>query len=317
MSMRGRFVWEDLMTTDTKSAATFYNKVAGLKTAPAQFDPSYTTFVASGTGMGGLMPLAEDAKAMGAPPNWLSYVGTDNVDDTVRQAQLLGGNVLKAATDIPKVGRFAILRDPQGAVFAVFSAAQPFPAQTSVPAGHMSWHELATTNHAAAFVFYQQLFGWETTSEMDMGPQGVYRMFGPAGSKAPFGGIYTKSPQQPGPPAWLPYIKVADAKAATEKARSLGAQILHGPADVPGGGLITTGIDPQGAAFALHQSGPAAAPSRAAASPKPRSKPKAKAGTKKRATKPTKKATKATKKKKAAPKKKPVKKATRKAGPKK
>jgi len=293
--MRGRFVWEDLMTTDTKAAAAFYNKVAALKTAPAPSDPSYTTFMAGGAGMGGLMRMADEAKAMGAPPNWLSYVGTESVDNTLHRAELLGGRVLKPAADIPNVGRFAILRDPQGAVFAVFSTTQSLPAASSVPVGHMSWHELATSDMNAAFLFYQQLFGWHVVSDMDMGAMGTYRVFAAEGSNDTMGGMYSKPPESPRPSAWLPYIKVADVKAATAKAKALGAAIFHGPAQVPGGGWITMGADPQGAAFALHQT--AAAPSRAAASPK--RKPKASA------------------KKKAAPRKKSAKKAKRKAGSKK
>ena len=54
--------------------------------------------------------------------------------------------------------------------------------------------------------------------------------------------MYTKPAQQPGPPAWLPYIKVAHVKGATDVARKLGATILHGPAEVPGGGWITMGV---------------------------------------------------------------------------
>jgi hypothetical protein len=305
MSMRGRFVWEDLMTTDTKAAATFYSKVAGLKTAPAPFDPSYTTFLASERGMGGLMRMADEAKAMGAPPNWLSYVGVESVDNTVQQAGLLGAKVLKPAADIPNVGRFAILQDPQGAVFAVFSTTLPFPAPATVPLGHMSWHELTTSDMQAAFLFYQQLFGWHVVSDADMGGIGTYRVFAREGSNYSLGGMYTKPPQQPGPPAWLPYIKVADVRGATAKAKALGAQILHGPADVPGGGLITMAIDPQGAAFALHET---PAPAKAAT----KVTKKATAAAKKRVTKAT--------KKKTAPKKKPAKKKVakkRKAGSKK
>jgi len=307
MSMRGRFVWEDLMTTDTTSAATFYDKVAGLKTAPAPFDPSYTTFLASGTGMGGLMLMASEAKAMGAPPNWLSYVGTDSVDDTVRQAELLGGKVLKPAADIPNVGRFAILQDPQGAVFAVFSTPQSLPAASPVPLGHISWHELATSDMNAGFAFYQQLFGWHVMSDTDMGAMGTYRVFAAEGSNDTIGGMYSKPPEPPRPSAWLPYLKVADVKAATAKARALGATIFHGPAQVPGGGWITMGADPQGAAFAVHSTpGTATSP-----------KPKAKAGAKRKSMAAKKKAA-PKKKKPASPKRKPKARAKkRKAGSKK
>jgi len=296
--MRGQFVWHELMTTDAKAAVGFYSKVAQLTTQPAPFDKTYTTFMASGRPMGGLMVLAG-----GAPPNWLSYIGTADVDETTRKAESLGAKVVKAPAPVPDGGRFAILEDPQGAVFAIyaFKPGQGGDApSTDVPLGHSSWHELSTSDHAAAFSFYQQLFGWHTTSSMDMGAQGIYRMFGPAGAKDPFGGMYTKAPGSPGGPNWLPYIKVADARPATATAKKNGAQILHGPAQVPGGGWITMGIDPQGAMFAVH-SVPAAAP--------------AKATTKKAATKKSAKKKSAPKKKAAAPKKKKAKAAKKKAAP--
>jgi predicted enzyme related to lactoylglutathione lyase len=301
--MKGQFVWHELMTTDAKAAVGFYSKVARLTTQPAPFDKTYTTFMASGRPMGGLMVLAG-----GAPPNWLSYIGTADVDETTRKAESLGAKVVKPPAPVPDGGRFAILQDPQGAVFAVyaFKQGQGGEAPSDVPLGHSSWHELATTDHAAAFSFYQQLFGWHTTSSMDMGAQGIYRMFGPAGAKDPFGGMYTKAPGSPGGPNWLPYIKVADARPATAAAKKNGAKILHGPAQVPGGGWITMGIDPQGAAFAIHSTAQAA-PTKKKAAPAKR----------KAASKPKGKATKKTTKKKAAKKKAAPRRAKKKAGSKK
>jgi hypothetical protein len=302
--MRGQFVWHELMTTDASAAVGFYSKVARLKTQPAPFEKTYTMFVAGGRPMGGLMVVAGDAS-----PNWLTYIGTVDVDETTRKAESLGGKVVKAPAPVPDGGRFAILEDPQGATFAVYSFPQAQSGNApsgDIPLGHSSWHELATSDHAAAFSFYQQLFGWQTTSSMDMGPQGVYRMFGPAGAKEPFGGMYTKAAGSPGGPNWLPYIKVADARPATATAKKNGAQILHGPAQIPGGGWITMGVDPQGAMFAVHSVA-------AAAKPAPATKKKA-APAKKRAA--TKKASRAKKrvatKKKAAPRR-----ATKKAGSKK
>ena len=86
MSIRGWFVWEELMTTDKTSAARFYGKVAGLKTQAAPFDPKYTTFLGSAGSMGGLMDLPDEAKAGGTPPSWISYIGTPNADETARLA---------------------------------------------------------------------------------------------------------------------------------------------------------------------------------------------------------------------------------------
>jgi uncharacterized protein len=296
--MKGQFVWHELMTTDAKAAVGFYSKVAKLKTQPAPFEKTYTMLVGGGRPMGGLMVLAGDAGS-GTPPSWLTYIGTPDVDDTTRKAESLGAKVVKTPAPVPDGGRFAILQDPQGAVFAIYSmpAAQTGNApSTDIPLGHTSWHELATTDHAAAFSFYQQLFGWHTTSSMDMGPQGVYRMFGPAGAKDPFGGMYTKAPGSPGGPNWLPYIKVSDARPATTTAKKAGAQILTGPMQVPGGGWISMGIDPQGAMFAVHSVAAAAKP--AAATKKKKAAPAKKRVAAKTKSKGTKKKT---AKKKAAP----------------
>jgi predicted enzyme related to lactoylglutathione lyase len=304
MSIRGRFVWEELMTTDVASAISFYNKIAGLKAGKA--DPGYTHLEGSNGQMGGVMPLPDEAKKGGTPPCWVSYVGVENTDQAARMLTTLGGKVHKAPWDIADGGRIAIVADPQGAMFALYSnpkaAAPPPPPKP----GHASWHELATSDHVAAFSFYQNLFGWHVVNDMDMGPaMGIYRLFAAQGMTEAFGGMYTKPAQQPGPPAWLPYIKVADAKAATARAKSLGAQIMHGPAEVPGGGWIMMGADPQGVMFALHQTpGKATSPKRAA-------KAGAKAGVKKNAAAKRKTAP----KKKSATKKKVAKK--RKAGAKK
>ena len=110
MAIRGQFVWEELTTTDLASASAFYAAVTGLTTAPAPFDATYTLLVGKAGPMGGLFPLPEAARAMGAPPNWLMYVGTPNVDKTVKQAASLGARVLKEPTDIPQAGRFAVDR---------------------------------------------------------------------------------------------------------------------------------------------------------------------------------------------------------------
>ena len=312
--VRSRFVWHELMTTDTKSAAAFFSKLIGWKTQVAPQDKSYTLFLDGSRQAAGLMALPEDAKAMGAPPSWLSYIGTPDVDKTARQAASLGGKVLRPPTDIPTVGRFAVLQDPQGAAFAAFTPASGGQAPAGDPGvGEYSWHELMTTDRAAAFSFYQNLFGWEATGTMEMGPQGTYQMFGLDGKA--FGGMFKADPM-PGPPMWLPYVRVADVTKAAATITSLGAKVINGPMTIPDGDMIVQALDAQGAMFALH-SKPAAAGKAAPAKAKPaaqartraaRPKKKAKAA---KAKAPKAKAPKAKAKKAKAPKVKAKKKATR------
>ena len=277
------------MTSDTKSAANFYTKVAGWKTQVWDQNPSYTMFTAKGRPMAGLMALPEPS----SPLMWLVYIGTPNVEETARQAEGLGGKVLKKPADIPTIGRFAIIQDPQGALFAAFT---PLPQPTSPDAsggiGDFSWHELVTTDWRGAFGFYKSLFGWKETESMDMGPEmGTYQMYGWKGRT--LGGMMNKPRQSPGPPAWLSYINVADSKKAAATVKQIGGRIINGPMEVPGGSWIAAGLDLQGAAFAVHSAKPSpktstprkAKPARRAAAAKPVKKKLAK---KKKSSKKTK-----------------------------
>jgi predicted enzyme related to lactoylglutathione lyase len=279
--VRGRFVWHELMTTDPKAAASFYTRVTGWKTQAWDQSPDYTMFTANGAPMAGYMRLPADAKAMGAPPSWLSYIGTPDLDRTLGLARELGATILKGATEIPTVGRFAVVQDPQGAVFAPFTPAGSEMGGGEPKIGDFSWHELATTDWQAALSFYQRLFGWEKSTAMDMGAGGTYQMYG--WKNRMLGGMYNKPATVQGPATWLPYILVADTKRAAATAQKLGATIINGPMEVPGGGWIAQGIDPQGAMFAVHSTAPAATGA-------PKKKAAKKAARKKVAKKSTKKA---------------------------
>jgi predicted enzyme related to lactoylglutathione lyase len=263
-SFHGRFVWQELMTEDTASAATFYSKVVGWHTQPSAVDPSYTQFGVGSSYSAGMMKVPDEARAAGAKPQWLPYIGAADIEATVAAAERLGGTVKRAAHDIPTIGRFAILSDPQGAAFAVFKPASDGTPPPAAPArGSFAWMELATSNYEAAFDFYSKLFGWQAMHRMDMGPQGVYLIFGADGAQR--GGIYKLNQERSSRPYWLPYAEVASADAAAAAATAAGGKVIVGPLEVPGGGRIAQVIDPSGAMFAVH-SMPAAKP---AAPPKP------------------------------------------------
>ncbi|MGQ0732772.1 MAG: VOC family protein, partial [Acidobacteriota bacterium] len=111
--------------------------------------------------------------------------------------------------------------------------------------------ELYTTDAAAALTFYGEALGWKPTEAMDMGPAGVYHMFGRhLGS---LGGMMTKTPDMAAvPTCWLLYFRVSDVHAAAETVKAKGGQVRMGPMEVPGGDWIAQCVDPQGGAFALH-----------------------------------------------------------------
>jgi hypothetical protein len=213
---------------------------------------AYTMWLAGETPIGGTMQLPAESAAAGAPSHWMMYVGSDDVDATVRQATALGAKVCVAPQDIPNIGRFAVLWDPQGAMFALYKSLNPaVPPLTKPGIGQVSWHELATTDPVAAFRFYQTLFGWDETGTHDMGPMGLYRMIGHG--TLSLGAMFTKPAEMPAPPHWLLYVRVADIHATVALVKQHGGQVLNGPMEVPGGDWVAQCLDPLGAAFAVHQ----------------------------------------------------------------
>ena len=257
--VRGKFVWYELMTTDPDAATDFYQGVIGWGAQAWEGgETPYTMWTVGERPVGGMMQLPEEAQAQGAPPHWLAYVGTPDVDATVARASELGGSVIVPPTDLPDVGRFAVVADPLGAVFAVFTPGGEHPMPSGAPqSGEFSWHELATTDYEAAFDFYHDLFGWDKAEAMDMGEAGIYQMYGLPGSEHPLGGMFNKPPEMPGPPAWLCYTTVDDVTPTSERVKELGGQVLNGPMEVPGGDMIAMCLDPQGAMFAVHSTGSA------------------------------------------------------------
>jgi predicted enzyme related to lactoylglutathione lyase len=264
--VRGHFLWHELMTSDPAAALLFYPRVVGWAVREAAHDPSYSLLTFDEVPRAGVLRLPEEASAAGMPPSWLSYIGTSDVDETVRRAAALGASVLRAPTDVPGLSRFAILRDPQGAPFAAFAPRNGASADSESARGGFSWHELATSDGEAAWEFYAALFGWEKTEAMDMGPMGTYQMFG-WGNRS-LGGIYTLPRDLEIASSWLPYAEVDDSRRASSAVEAGGGRVVSAPMQVPGGSWVAKMVDPQGAVFAVHSlavSAPATAPEAPAA----------------------------------------------------
>jgi predicted enzyme related to lactoylglutathione lyase len=246
----GKFVWYELMTSDTKSAESFYRDVIGWNGKDAGMPgQSYTLLGRGESHVAGLMPIPQDAVAAGARPSWIGYIAVDDVDAYTKLVKDKGGTIHREPADIPGVGRFAIVSDPQGVMFALFKGAgTPPPAVAPGTPGHAGWHELHALNGEKAFEFYSGMFGWTKADAMPMGDTGVYQLFAVDG--VPVGGMMTKMPQSP-QPFWVYYFNVPEIQAAEARVKSGGGQIINGPMQVPGGSWIVQCLDPQGAMFAL------------------------------------------------------------------
>jgi predicted enzyme related to lactoylglutathione lyase len=248
----GKFVWYELMTTDTDAAATFYGSVVGW--TPQSMDMgemAYTIFNVpdANRGIGGMMTLPDELKSMGVPPNWTGYVAVDDVDAMAKKFTDNGGSVRRPPADIPTVGRFAVVADPQGAVIIVFKPLpqENPPSEPTMTPGFVGWHELYAREWSSAFDFYAKVFGWTKDMAMDMGEMGTYQTFAHNGTM--IGGMMTMTPDMP-MPAWGYYFIVEGIDTAIDKIKAGGGQVLNGPMEVPGG-FTAQALDPQGAYFAV------------------------------------------------------------------
>jgi predicted enzyme related to lactoylglutathione lyase len=250
-SSNHNFVWYELLTTDTGAAESFYSGVFGWRVTDSGLtDRRYSILSAGEVPVGGLMALPRHLADAGGRPGWMGYVGVGSVDDHAARLRQSGGAIHRAPEDIPGVGRFAIVSDPQGANFALFQGppGQQPPAVAPGTAGHVGWNELYAANWQEAFSFYTGLFGWTKDQAVDMGPMGVYQLFA-AGGPA-IGGMMNKPKESPRP-AWLFYWNVEAIDAAAARVTDKGGKILNGPMQVPGGTWIVQCSDPQGALFAM------------------------------------------------------------------
>jgi predicted enzyme related to lactoylglutathione lyase len=200
--------------------------------------------------IGGMVPL--DA-AHGIPSHWIGYLGVADVDAACAKADAIGGKTCVPPTDIPGVGRFAVVEDSTGAVFSPFRGTGEAPPEPrNPPAGTFAWNELMTTDPAKAAEFYGALTGW-THERMEM-PTGTYWLFKRGDAFA--AGMMQMPPDAPSRPNWLPYVAVADCDASAATVPELGGQLFVQPTDIRDWGRFAVAQDPTGAVFAMLQSRP-------------------------------------------------------------
>lgn len=254
----GDFIWYELITEDSHAAAKFYSKVVGWNIVASGmpgpgYDFLHTRDEVSGeeNSVGGMMQLDDEMKAGGARPVWLGYIGVENIDATIQRLKAAGGSIKVPVVDIDNVGRMAMVADPQGVPFYLLQAIGDQPslafASDRPRPGHCAWNELSSTDPAASWQFYSDMFGWVKDGEMDMGMDGKYEFIRHG---TVIGAILPKPAMMP-VPMWSYYFRVADIDAAMRSVKDNGGQIMYGPGEVPGGDFIISGMDPQGAAFSL------------------------------------------------------------------
>ncbi len=242
----GAFSWSELMTADPDAVVKFYGTVLGWsdKVMPMP-QGDYHVQMAGERRAGGIMALPDP----GLPTAWLQYITVDDVDETAKRAVELGGQIVVPAMDIPMVGRFCGLLDPQNVFFHIIKYEQTEggdePVVEFAPSfathGCFSWYQLVTTDVGGATEFYSRLLGWEIEQQqMPSGPYNLIKV-----SDEGMGGLM-KVWSDDTPPHWGAYVTVDDADAVAASATGAGGKVIVPPTDIEGVGRFATLQDPTG-----------------------------------------------------------------------
>ena len=243
----GAPVWFELMTEDPDAAQAFYGSILGWTFEPMPGGPEmdYRIATAGGETVAGVMRTPDHATAM--PDMWFFYVGVTDVDASAEKVKLLGGRVDIEPTDIPDVGRFAFVTDPQGAHFYLMRGDRDRESTAFAPMkpGHCCWNELVTSDQKAALDFYHEMFGWENGGSMPMGgDMGDYTFINHNDEMI---GAVMDAPEKDTKPFWNFALQVADIDAAKAAVETGGGTVRIGPTELPNdGGWLIQATDPQG-----------------------------------------------------------------------
>jgi predicted enzyme related to lactoylglutathione lyase len=191
-----------------------------------------------------VLPLHEQAVARGARPHWLGQIEVEEVDRTAEALIERGATRMGQSATFPDGHRFAVLRDPGGAVLGLVS-----PSAYKEP-NHVVWHQLNTLDLEKVTAAYAELFGWQMTELKQHAEHGAFQQFRWPDSDHDCGAI-TDITGEPGRhPHWLFQFRVPDLARAVELVRAAGGLVL-GPFAWGNGERVAVCDDPQGAAFAL------------------------------------------------------------------
>ena len=160
---QGVTCWIDLQVPDAQAAASFYGDLLGWEThdaLPPEVPASYLIATLDGRDAAAIEPREGEAF-------WLTYIAVDDVDAMVPVAVQAGGTVVDGPHDAGPGGRWAEVRDPQGAVFRLWQARNRLGSQVNNVPGSWNFSDLHTADVSRDLDFYRRVFGWEVE---DMGP---------------------------------------------------------------------------------------------------------------------------------------------------
>lgn len=247
----GRWIWADLVTSDVAVAADFYGKVFGwtFETYGGDDDrETYTLALADGLPIGGLVFDQRALKDKVPSARWIGLISVPDVRTAADAVTRGGGKVVVAPTPLGERGDTAVFQDPEGTLFGVVHSKNGDPADYLGDLNEWFWIDLWTANVDQATKFYSGVAGYSVVPLEKPGLRSGAHLV--SGNFVRAGVMEKKDPRVSS--VWLPYLRVADAQAATDKARAAGGTIVREPVNL-GQVIVAIIADPTGAPVGVAQ----------------------------------------------------------------
>jgi hypothetical protein len=247
----GRWVWADLITADVAAAADFYGQVFGwtFETYGGEDDrDTYTLALADGLPIGGLVFDQRAMKDKTPSARWIGLISVADVRAAADAVTRSGGTVVVAPTMLGERGETAVFKDPEGTLFGAVRSKNGDPADYVGDLNEWVWLDLWTADVEQATKFYSAVAGYQV---LPLEQEGLR-----SGAHLVSGGYVRAGVMQKHDPrvsaVWLPYLRVADAKATADKARAAGGKVLREPVSM-GRLIVAIVADPTGAPVGVAQ----------------------------------------------------------------
>ena len=242
----GTFCWMDVYLPDPERGKAFYHAMFGWESTDVPMGDSgmlYTRFTLDGKSVGAMGPAMPGMYPEGAPPTWISYLATDDMDATVSAAKDLGAVFHMGPADVGD-GRVALMQDPSGASLFLWQAKKFGGAEAIRTPGAMVWNEFYTRDLETTQKFYSAVFGWEWSS-MPIPRGGDYHLAS-IGDFQVAGGLVMDENWGELPPHWMIYIQVEDADVAAARVTDLGGDVCVPVTEIAVGRFAVVNDDQKG-----------------------------------------------------------------------
>jgi predicted enzyme related to lactoylglutathione lyase len=244
----GKFVWRDLVTEDPAAVKPFYAALFGWEFEErTTLGAPYTIVRQDGVPIAG---ISRTKRKLPDQPvsQWISFLSVTNVDRAAEIVQQDGGRIVVGPLDLPRVGRGAVVIDPEGAPLGLLRSAVGDPVDTPAPAiNRFLWTEHLSRQPQAVADFYARLVGLQAKKTERAGSS-----YWVLGNDRPRAGVM-RNPTTMDRPVWLAYVQVADPAATAARAAQLGGRVLLAPRPELRNGTLAVIADPAGAVLAVQK----------------------------------------------------------------